>query len=62
MPGKDTQAYLEGIIAFIKDSYRLQPDFAQDIKAQLLNKEYLAQEYSRLRWKPPEKESVCVLM
>ncbi|HAU1248250.1 TPA: hypothetical protein F8R87_00250 [Legionella pneumophila] len=62
VPGKDTQAYLEGIIAFIKDSYRLQPDFAQDIKAQLLNKEYLAQEYSRLRWKPPEKESVCVLM
>lgn len=59
---KDSQTYLEDIIAFIKDSYRLQPDFAQDIKSQLLNKEYLAQEFSRLRWKPPEKDFFCVLM
>lgn len=62
VPCNDSQAYLSDMIAFIKDSYRLKPDFAEDIKSQLLNKEYLAQEFLRLRWRPPEKQSFCAVM
>ncbi|HAT6957479.1 TPA: hypothetical protein JAN72_12015 [Legionella pneumophila] len=62
VPCKDSRTYIEDIIAFIKDSYRLKSDFAEDIKSQLLNKDYLAQEFTRLRWRPPEKESLCLVM
>ncbi|MCL9685124.1 hypothetical protein [Legionella maioricensis] len=66
----DPLSYMADNIDFIKNTYHIKADFAQDIKSQLTNQVYLAQEFIRLRGKVPEKtpgkaaeqETVCLIM
>ncbi|MDI1351529.1 MAG: hypothetical protein PSV35_01990, partial [bacterium] len=48
-----TQAYLSNTIDFIGRTYLMEEHFIEEIKIQLLNSEYLAKEFARLRGKRP---------
>ena len=58
----DSQSYLSAIFDLLSTLYCMKSDFVQDIKMQLLNQEYLASEFMRLRGKPIETDIVCVVM
>ena len=57
----DSLVYLTEMIDLLKEEYWMKPDFVLDLKLQLLNKNFLAQEFIRLRGKTPERQSACIM-
>ncbi len=57
-PG-EAYAYLSDIVDFLKVGYLLHHDYAEEIKSQLLNKDYLASEFIRLRGNASEPTHSC---
>ncbi|MBL7481370.1 hypothetical protein [Legionella bononiensis] len=57
----DSPGFLTEIIDLLKEEYWMKPDFVLDLKLQLLNKNYLEQEFIRLRGKTPERQSACII-
>ncbi|KTD52863.1 hypothetical protein [Legionella quateirensis] len=57
----DSSGFLTDIIDLLKEEYLMKPDFVLDLKLQLLDKNFLEQEFIRLRGKTPEPRSACII-